>query len=113
VLTRGRNSQRSFAESANPMLPASLLLGHLVLDDANDGHEDGAPHAAAAHVGEDALQVETAAARRGSHYHLEDCAPQSAADNSGNGIPHRTKAFFLHGCARDVPADRTADRFND
>jgi hypothetical protein len=54
---------------------ASLLCRHLALDDADDGHEDGAAHTAAAHVGQDALQVETAAAgRRGSHYRLEDCA---------------------------------------
>src|SRR5439155_16677317 len=93
---------------------ASLLCRHLVLDDADDGHEDGAAHAAAAHVGQDALQVETAAAgRRGSHYRLEDCAAQSAADNSRNRIPNRTQTFFFHRGSGDIAADRTADCFYD
>jgi hypothetical protein len=43
---------------------ASLLCRHLAFDDTNDRHEDGAAHPAAAHVGQDALQVETAAAGR-------------------------------------------------
>jgi hypothetical protein len=54
-----------------------LLFGHLIFDDADYGHKDGSAHAAAGHVGQDALQVETAAAgRRGSHYRLEERATQ-------------------------------------
>jgi hypothetical protein len=62
MLTRGRNSQRSFAEPANPMLPALLLLGHLVLDDADDDHQNRAAHAAATDVGKNTLKIHPAAA---------------------------------------------------
>ena len=63
MLTRGRNSQRSFAESADPM-PASLLLGHLVLDDADDGHQNRAANPTATDAGKNTLKIHPDAARR-------------------------------------------------
>jgi hypothetical protein len=92
----------------------SLLCRHLVLDDAYDGHEDGAANPAGTDVGKNTLKIHpTAAGRSGSHYHVENCAAQSATDNSGDGIPKGAEATLFHRCAGNVAADSATDYLND
>jgi len=88
----------------------SLLCRHLVLDDAYDGHEDGAANPAGTDVGKNTLKIHpTAAGRSGSHYHVENCAAQSATDNSGDGIPKGAEAALFHRCAGNIAADSATD----
>jgi hypothetical protein len=92
----------------------SLLCRHLVLDDAYNGHEDGAANPAGTDVGKNTLKIHpTAAGRSGSHYHVENCAAQSATDNSGDGIPKGTEAALFHRCAGNIAADSATDYLND
>jgi hypothetical protein len=92
----------------------TALLCHLILDDADDGHEDRAADATAPNIGQDALHIHSAAARGcGTHYGLQNGAAEATADNSCNLIPNRTQTFFFHGGAGDIAADRTADRFDN
>src|SRR5258705_7702608 len=93
----------------------SLFCRHLVLDDAYDGHEDGAANPAATDVGKNPLKIHptAAAGRSGSHYHVENCAAQSATDNSGDGIPEGTEAALFHRCAGNIAADSATDYLND
>ena len=51
----------------------ALLCRHLGLDDADDGHEDRAAHAAPTDIGKDTLKIHSSAASRGgSHDRLKE-----------------------------------------
>jgi hypothetical protein len=71
------------AISPHDLLGACLALTalrHLSFDDADDGHENRASNPAATHIGEDALQIHSAATRgSGTHHHLKNRAAETAA----------------------------------
>src|SRR4029453_1324675 len=94
--------------------PFSLAFRHLILNNPNDGHQNGAAHAAAGDIAQNAGEVHrTAASCCASHYHLEKRSSQATADNSGDGISHGSETVFLHGCDPQVAPDCPPDYFNN
>ena len=107
-------SRRAGSRPVQHVRPASLLLGHRVFDNANDGHEDCATDATACDVADDAAHIHAATAGcSGSHHRMEDRATHSTADNSCQGIPNETETLLLQRRAGDIAADRTADQLNN
>src|SRR6516162_9963455 len=63
----------------------SSTLRHLVLNNANDDHEDGAANTTTTNVGEDTLHIHSSASGRSrTHNRLQDRATDAATDDPGD-----------------------------
>src|SRR5438876_712159 len=92
----------------------ALFCRHLVLDDANDRHEDGSAYPATGDVAEYGGEIQRATASRcASQYALKEHPAETAAHNSGDGVPCCAQAIFFHCRAGDVAADCATDCFDD
>src|SRR4030095_2918922 len=84
--------------------PFCLAFRHLILNNTDDGHKNGAAHAAAGDIAQNAGEVHrTAASCCASQCALKERSSEAAADNSGDVISHCSKLFSFMAAPATLP----------
>jgi hypothetical protein len=85
-----------------------LLLGHRLFDQADDGHQRAAAHAAGGDRADDAGQVRPARAGRQAE-HRQYLSAEPAAQDAADRVAQHAEIEFFQQSPRDISADRAGD----
>ncbi|MFT7105988.1 MAG: hypothetical protein ACJAVT_000504 [Yoonia sp.] len=89
------------------------LLGHHVLDHANNCQSRAATDAATGNLRDKACDIKFASSRATSHDHRQNLSHNTTADDTSDRIAQCLQRQALHHAARDIAADCTRDQLNN